>query len=39
MGWIKRQKVGVGVHMDWQVHLSGEPLESYKKYMASKEKK
>ncbi len=39
MGWIKRQKVGVGIHMDWQVHLSGEPLESYKKYMASKEKK
>lgn len=39
MGWIRRQKVGVGSNMDWLVHLSGEPLESYKKYMASREKK
>jgi len=39
MGWIRRTKVGVGSNMDWQVYLSGEPLDSYKKYMANKEKK
>jgi len=38
MGWIKKSKVGVGKEMDWEVHLSGEPLDSYKKYMKSKEK-
>jgi len=39
MGWIKRTKTGVGSNMDWQLYLAGEPLESYKKYMAGKEKK
>lgn len=39
MGWIRRVKTGVGKNMDWEIHLAGEPLESYKKYLASKEKK
>jgi len=39
MGWIRRVKVGVGSNMDWSIKLSGEPLDSYKKYMAGKEKK
>lgn len=39
MGWIKRVKVGVGSNMDWQIRLSGEPLESYKKYIADKKEK
>jgi hypothetical protein len=38
MGWIRRSKVGVGNNMDWMIKLSGEPLESYKKYLADKEK-
>jgi hypothetical protein len=36
MGWIKRVKLGVGTNMDWKVMLAGEPLESYKKYVADK---
>lgn len=39
MGWIKRTKTGVGSNMDWQVFLAGEPLDSYKKYIASKKEK
>jgi hypothetical protein len=39
MGWVRREKVGVGSNMDWLIHLHGEPLEGYKKYMKSKEKK
>jgi len=39
MGWIRRVKTGVGSNMDWQVFLAGEPLDSYKKYIANKEKK
>lgn len=38
MNWIKRTKIGVGSNMDWLVHLAGEPLEGYKKYMKSKDK-
>lgn len=36
MGWIRRVKIGVGSNMDWEIHLSGEPKESYLKYIASK---
>ena len=36
MGWVKRIKTGVGNNMDWEIRLSGEPLESYLKYIASK---
>jgi len=39
MGWIRKIKVGVGANLDWEVRLAGEPLESYKKYLKSKEKK
>jgi len=38
MGWIKRQRVGVGREMDWEYYLAGEPLENYKKYMKDKQK-
>lgn len=38
MNWIRREKVGVGVNLDWLVKLAGEPLESYKKYIINKEK-
>jgi hypothetical protein len=38
MGWIKKVKTGVGSNMDWNIKLSGEPLESYKKHIASKAK-
>lgn len=39
MGWIKKVKVGVGSNMDWEVRLSGEPLEQYMKYIRSKREK
>lgn len=29
MGWVKRNKVGVGKNSDWQMHLAGEPKERY----------
>lgn len=36
MGWVKRAKVGAGSNMDWMIKLAGEPLQSYKKYLAEK---
>lgn len=33
MGWIRKVKVGVGSNLDWEIHLAGEPLESYLRYM------
>lgn len=36
MGWIRKTKVGVGANLDWEVKLSGEPLEQYIKYVRSK---
>lgn len=38
MGWIVREKIGVGKNMDWLIKLAGEPLASYKKYVAEKER-
>ena len=38
MGWIRRIKVGNGAGLDWEVRLSGEPLESYQKYIRDKKK-
>lgn len=38
MGWISRTKIGVGKNLDWEIHLAGEPLESYKKYITDKQK-
>lgn len=38
MGWVKKIKQGVGSNSDWLVRLSGEPLESYKKYLKDKER-
>lgn len=37
MGWVKKIKAGIGSNSDWEVRLSGEPLESYKRYLRSKE--
>jgi hypothetical protein len=34
MGWVKRQKVGVGVNMDWLLMLHGEPKENLMKFRA-----
>jgi len=39
MGWIRKTKVGVGANLDWEIRLAGEPLDSYQKYIRSKEKK
>lgn len=38
MGWIRKAKVGVGSNMDWKIMLAGEPLDSYKRYVAEKAK-
>lgn len=38
MGWIRKQKVGVGANLDWEITLSGEPMEQYQKYVAAKSK-
>jgi hypothetical protein len=32
MGWIKRQKIGIGINSDWLLILSGEPKESLMKF-------
>lgn len=34
MGWIKREKIGVGINMDWMVKLAGQPLESLLRFRA-----
>lgn len=36
MGWIRKEKVGIGKELDWLVHLAGEPKESYMKYVKSR---
>lgn len=37
MGWVKKQKQGLQQNADYEVRLSGEPLESYKRYLKQKE--
>ena len=32
MKWVKRIKIGVGINSDWDIRLSGEPLERYKQF-------
>lgn len=39
MNWIKRVKTGVGSNMDWTIRLAGEPLESYQKHIAERDKR
>jgi hypothetical protein len=34
MGWIKRQKIGIGINSDWLYNLSGEPKESLMRFRA-----
>lgn len=36
MGWIKRQKVGVGMNMDWLIILAGEPKNNLLRFRAQK---
>lgn len=38
MGWIKRQKVGVGKNSDWLLILAGEPLSSLLRFRAQNSK-
>lgn len=32
MGWVKRTRTGFGKNGDWIIHLSGQPLDNYKKF-------
>jgi hypothetical protein len=34
MGWIKRQKIGIGINSDWLFILSGEPKERLMRFRA-----
>lgn len=36
MGWIKRQKIGIGINSDWLIILSGEPKNSLIRFRAQK---
>lgn len=38
MQWIKRTKVGNGANLDWEIHLSGEPLSEYLNYVKRQKK-
>lgn len=35
MGWVNRERVGLGKTLDWLVHLDGEPLIEYRKWKES----
>jgi hypothetical protein len=37
MGWVRKIKTGVGSNGDWEIRLSGEPLESYLRFIKGKE--
>lgn len=37
MNWVKKIKTGIGSNGDWEIRLCGEPLESYQKYLKSRE--
>jgi hypothetical protein len=39
MNWVKRERIGVGSHSDWEYHLSGQPLLKYNEWKAKQEKK
>jgi hypothetical protein len=32
MNWIKREKIGIGMHADYLYHLAGEPKESLMRF-------
>jgi len=32
MGWVIRERIGIGKNSDWLIKLHGEPLENYKKF-------
>jgi len=34
MGWIKRQKIGIGINSDWLIMLAGEPKENLMRFRA-----
>lgn len=35
MGWIRKERLVAGKVSDWIIHLDGEPLINYKRYLAS----
>jgi len=39
MGWLEKERVGVGKNTDWLFKLSGEPLENYKKFVEQQKEK
>lgn len=39
MGWIKRIKVGAGSNLDWEIRLSGEPLDNLQKWREREKEK
>jgi hypothetical protein len=36
MGWVTRQKVGIGMHADWLYKLAGEPKDKLMKFRAQR---
>jgi hypothetical protein len=36
MGWVKREKVGVGKNSDWLLKLAGEPKENLMRFRAQR---
>lgn len=34
MGWVRKERVGIGKNSDYMIHLSGEPKASYMQYRA-----
>jgi hypothetical protein len=36
MGWIKRQKIGIGINSDWLLMLAGEPKENLMRFRAGR---
>lgn len=38
MGWVERERIVAGKNSDWLIKLSGEPLENYKRFIASQKR-
>jgi hypothetical protein len=39
LGWVRRERFTAGKASDWIIHLAGEPLENYKRYVKDQEGK
>jgi hypothetical protein len=35
MGWIERERIGIGKNIDWVIKLSGEPLIEYQRWLTT----